>query len=180
MERKGLVRHLLGYILGISTFAVLIPLGLYKVSAAFDARLRTGLINNLTLRVTVSSLVFVIGLIFAIWSNIDLLRIGKGGPTDLFNVAVSPRTERLVVDGPYRYTRNPMVFGVLSIYFSLAIYMNSLATFLLLAAILPLTVLYLKRTEERRLYKDFGDEFLQYKKQVPMIIPLLKRTKKMH
>ena len=178
MERKGLVRHLLGYILGISTFAVLIPLGLYKVSAAFDARLRTGLINNLTLRAIVSSPIFVIGLIFTIWSNVDLLRIGKGGPTDFFNVAVSPRTERLVIEGPYRYTRNPMVFGMLSIYFALAIYMNSLPCFVLLIAILPLVVLYLKRTEERRLYKDFGKEFVQYKRQVAMIIPLLKRTRK--
>ena len=135
------------------------------------------MIDNLNLRIIVSLPILIIGLFFVIWSNIALFRIGKGGPADGFNIAISPRTEKLVIAGPYRYTRNPMVFGAFATYFSIGIYLNSLICLMVLILSLFLAIKYLKLTEEKRLYKDFGDEFLEYKKNVPMIIPFTRRLK---
>jgi protein-S-isoprenylcysteine O-methyltransferase Ste14 len=100
-----------------------------------------------------------------------LFFIGKGGPTDGFNIAITPRTETLVVRGPYRYTRNPMVFGALSIYFSISLFFLSILCLLTMTIFSILIVFYLRKTEERRLLKDFGDEYIRYKKEVPMIFP---------
>ncbi len=121
----------------------------------------------------------IVGVIFAIWSNIDLLRIGKGGPTDIFNIAISPRTKKLVISGPYRYTRNPMVFGMNSIYFAIAVYLNSLISLIFVILFLLVITIYLRLAEEKRLLKDFGNEYLEYKRNVSMIIPFLsKKTNK--
>ena len=37
-------------------------------------------------------------------------------------------------------------------------------------------VLYVKAIEEREMEKKFGQEYLEYKKRVPMFIPKLKKT----
>lgn len=39
----------------------------------------------------------------------------------------------------------------------------------------PLAVIYVKRFEETRLFKDFGKEYEEYRKKVPMIAPRPKR-----
>jgi protein-S-isoprenylcysteine O-methyltransferase Ste14 len=39
-------------------------------------------------------------------------------------------------------------------------------------------VIYIKTFEEKRLLKDFGDEYLAYKKNVSMIFPVKFRKKK--
>ena len=105
-----------------------------------------------------------------------------GGPTDVFNVAISPRSKKLVVTGPYRYCRNPMVFGAISIYISISVFVNFLHDLIVILLIIPLMILYLKLTEERRLIKDFGEEFLLYRSKVPMIIPFtkIKKNKSIH
>ena len=172
MKAGTVVRHMIGYAIGISLFFVLIPWGLYRISIAVDPAIGMGLIGNVTVRTVVSIIVLVPGLVFALWSNAALLFIGKGGPTDGFGVAISPRTQHLVIRGPYRYTRNPMVFGALSCYFAFAVFLNSAAVLITLIAFIPLIVVYLKKTEERRLERDFGDEYREYRKRVSMIFPL--------
>jgi len=172
MKAGTVARHMLGYAIGISLFFVLIPWGLCWLSRTIDPVIGTGFIRNNTARMIVSITILVPGVVFALWSNAALLFIGKGGPTDGFGVAISPRTEHLVIRGPYRFTRNPMVFGALSCYFSLAVYLDSVAGLIALIIIIPFIVLYLKRTEEKRLERDFGDEYREYRKRVSMIFPL--------
>jgi protein-S-isoprenylcysteine O-methyltransferase Ste14 len=65
-----------------------------------------------------------------------------------------------------------MVFGALSIYYSLALYLGTisgLVVLLLFSAVVPL---YLKRAEEPRLLAEFGDEYERYRNRVSMIMPL--------
>ena len=110
-----------------------------------------------------------------IWSNISLFMIGKGGPAEGLGIAISPRTKHLVIVGPYRYTRNPMVFGAYLCYLSLALFFNSLLCVILLAIMLPFAIVYIKLTEEKRLVKDFGEEFTKYKNEVSMFFPLKRK-----
>lgn len=107
-----------------------------------------------------------------IWSNVFLFKIGKGGPADGLGVSISPQTKKLVTIGPYRYSRNPMVFGAFSLYVSIVIFLNSIISLISLLIFLFIAINYLRLSEEKRLLKDFGDEYMDYKKKVSMIFPI--------
>jgi protein-S-isoprenylcysteine O-methyltransferase Ste14 len=175
-----LFRIITGYLIGLSLFGLLMPLFLVFLSRRVDPLLPFSLLPWLSVRLFISIPVFTIGLVFAIWSNVSLSLTGKGGPTDVFNYAICPRSTNLVVTGPYRYTRNPMVFGALCIYLSLSVFLNSLTGSLFCLLFIPLAILYLKKTEEKRLEKDFGEEFQKYKSSVPMLVPFPGKRKKRH
>ncbi|MBN1416071.1 MAG: isoprenylcysteine carboxylmethyltransferase family protein [Bacteroidales bacterium] len=171
---NNLIRYILGYILGISVFAVLIPLGMVELSK-LDPLIQSGLSACLFVRILVSLPFFITGLGFMIWSNIYLFRVGKGGPADGFNIAISPRTKKLVVTGPYRYSRNPMVFGAFTVYFSIGLFLLSVLCVVILVVFIGFAVKYLRMTEEKRLLKDFGEQYREYKSNVPMIFPKIKK-----
>ncbi len=169
---KETLRYILGYLVGFMLFVVLVPFGFYKLSQLdvfLDGKV---LISSNTLRFIFFAIAFLIGAIFAIWSNIFLSKIGKGGPTDAFGISVSPQTKKLVTIGPYRYSRNPMVFGAFSLYASIVIILNSISGLIVLILLFFLMILFLKQSEEKRLIRDFGDEYIEYKKKVSMIFPL--------
>jgi len=168
------IRHILGYTVGITVFVLLIPLGLYELSKLDSLLFKTGFIDARFIRIVISAPIFIVGVIFMIWSNVFLFKIGKGGPTDGFNIPISPRTKKLVTVGPYRYTRNPMVFSAFSLYFSIGIFLNSRVCLISLLLFLFLMIINLKFTEEKRLLRDFGNEYIDYKNRVSMIFPIKK------
>jgi protein-S-isoprenylcysteine O-methyltransferase Ste14 len=159
-------RHIIGYITGFAVFFLAFPYLLYRLALLFDLHILDHWSRHI-----IAILLLIPGLILAIWSNIVLVTRGKGGPADIFNVAISPRTQQLVVTGPYQYTRNPMVFGVFCCYFGLAVFLNSLPDLIILTVLFIAARFYLEETEERRLWKDFGKEYEEYRKRVPMIVP---------
>jgi protein-S-isoprenylcysteine O-methyltransferase Ste14 len=175
MKPLEIIRHVFGYIIGGALFALLIPYGIYVLSINIINLTPFSIPENNSIALIISGLLFIIGIFFVIWSNLYLFNIGKGGPTDAFGIIISPRTKRLVISGPYRYTRNPMVFGALSCYFGFALFLNSIITLGILVLCVFIIVIYLKNTEEKRLLHDFGDEFNKYKKQVPIIFPWPKK-----
>ena len=65
-----------------------------------------------------------------------------------------------------------MVFGALSSYLALAIFLDSAFCLTLVAALWTLAPFYLRLVEEKRLLADFGGAFLQYRRRVSMLIPL--------
>lgn len=167
-------KYIVGYLIGFTLFIVLIPYGFFKLSQFDDLFNGRVLITWKALRFVLFSLTFIMGALFAAWSNWFLYTTGKGGPTDAFGISVSPQTKKLVTTGPYRYSRNPMVFGTLSVYTSLVILLNSITGLLVLILSVFLIILYLKRSEEKRLIKDFGEEYLEYRRKVSMIFPFKK------
>ena len=167
---KNFYKYSLGYIVGGGIFLLFIPYGFYKVSTIDGIDI--ALIGNDIIRYIISSLVFFIGACFMLWSNIFLYRMGKGGPSEAFGVSISPITKKLVTTGPYRFSRNPMVFGALSLYTSVVVLCNSVIGSLCLIVFIILVTIYLKFSEEKRLIKDFGDEYIDYRKKVSMILPL--------
>ncbi len=95
---KDVIRHIIGYSIGIPLFAFVIPYGLYMLSI-HDPLIQTNLNNYIVTRTLIALPFLIPGLIFMIWSNVALFSIGKGGPTDGFNIAISPRTKKT---GNYR------------------------------------------------------------------------------
>ncbi len=174
---KNTLRYIVGYIFGITIFLLLIPLGLYELSKFDYILFNRVLINSAILRYVISLLFFLVGAYFMLWSNIFLFKIGKGGPADGFGISVSPQTKKLVTTGPYRYSRNPMVFGAISLYISIVVFLNSIIGLCCLLIFLLFGIIYLKLSEEKRLLNDFGDEYIEYKSKVSIIFSV-KRLKK--
>jgi len=171
---KETLRLLLGYAVGGGLFLIAVPLGLAALARFGHRTWGDGFPGPAGIRWAVAVPLFILGVVFAAWSNWALLSIGQGGPTEAFGVALSPRTKKLVIVGPYRYSRNPMVFGALCLYASLALALNSILCLAAVAAAIPLFVVFLKLSEEKRLLKDFGQDFVDYRRRVPMILPWTK------
>ena len=100
-----------------------------------------------------------IGAALAVWSR----RTMEGAGT---NVNPSLPATVLVVDGPFRFSRNPMYLARTLLYLGLGLLANALCVFV---ALLPLLVVMhhgvIKR-EERYLEAKFGDAYRQYRAAV--------------
>ena len=73
---------------------------------------------------------------------------------------------RLVTDGPFRISRNPLYLGGVILSLGIAILLGSLITFgFPVALLLILDRLYIP-AEETRLEKIFGEEYLEYRQKV--------------
>ena len=75
-------------------------------------------------------------------------------------------TTALVVDGPFRFTRNPLYLSLTLLYSGIAFLLNLLWTVLLLPLALVIMHFGVIVREERYLEKKFGREFLRYKARV--------------
>jgi len=117
--------------------------------------------------------ILAIGLFLVLWSGLHFIKV-KGTP-----VPFNP-PPKLVTTGPYAYARNPMLTGVFILFFGLGILFRSISlVFIFTPLFVLLNVLELRAVEEPELEKRLGEEYLEYKKRVPMFIPWPKvRTKK--
>lgn len=115
--------------------------------------------------IIVSAPIILIGFILMVLSVIAFLKV-KGTP-----VPLSPPPE-LVVTGPYRYARNPMLTGIFLQLFGIAILLSSIS---LLVFFTPLFIIInaweLKKIEEPELEKRLGQAYVDYKNRVPMFFP---------
>ena len=100
---------------------------------------------------------------------------GKGGPVEIGNIEISPKTKNLVVSGPYKNTRNPMLFGAFLIYLAFTLFINSLTSLVIVCAIFVFMLTVVVKMEEKRLLKDFGDQYEEYRKKVSKFIPWSQR-----
>jgi protein-S-isoprenylcysteine O-methyltransferase Ste14 len=79
--------------------------------------------------------------------------------------------KRLVVVGPYRYVRNPMISGVVFVLIGEALLLRS-APHLLWAVAFPLiNLVFIAGFEEPQLEGRFGDEYRTYCRHVPRLVP---------
>ena len=87
------------------------------------------------------------------------------------------RTESLVVQGPYKHVRHPLYLGVVSLIAGWSLLLDY--TFLLLSAIFMFLWFnfVVAPFEERELKAMFGEDYEQYSKEVPKMIPFTKRKK---
>lgn len=83
-------------------------------------------------------------------------------------------TKHLVVQGFYRYVRNPMYVAIVAIILGEALWAmwGSLFLYAAIAWLIPAT--FVKLYEEPTLKRQFGAEYETYKRHVPAWIPRLK------
>lgn len=150
-------------------FLIVLPYILLVASPSLDARIGLDYLNPGPPSFTIGGILFVVGLTFAQWSIYMQFAHGRGTPLPMMP------TQRLITTGPFRYCRNPMTLGTILAYLGLSIAAATIVGILIVVALATLLLLYIKRMEEKELAERFGEEYLAYKRDVPFIIPKLKR-----
>ena len=168
-------KMILGYIVGGLLVIVLVPSIIYIITSLFDNVYRFEIIRNPIIKWIIIIILLITGLIFGIWSLIIQNTIGEGGPVEIGNIEISPKTKNLIVSGPYKNTRNPMLFGTFLIYLALALFINSVTSVVLVSAIFVFMLTVVVKMEEKRLLKDFGTQYEEYRNRVSIFIPWFQR-----
>ena len=152
--------HLLGYLLGLLIFVIGIPALMWWISGRPWPYAPASIILCV-----IAALFAAVGLALSVYSIVYMRVVGKGNPFDAYNHEVAPRTSHLMTEGPYHLCRNPMLVGI---------YLYDIGILIWLWSALPLLVFLVEvflltmqvRSEEKRLEKDFGQEYLDYKQRV--------------
>jgi protein-S-isoprenylcysteine O-methyltransferase Ste14 len=97
----------------------------------------------------------------SVWSIVYMRHKGDGNPMDAFGHEVAPRTKHLMTEGPYRLSRNPMLTGSFVYYAGVCVWLWSWQALLVFIAFIIIMLLQV-RSEEKRLRRDFGEEFEAY------------------
>jgi protein-S-isoprenylcysteine O-methyltransferase Ste14 len=134
--------------------------GLSILSALYFPLSFYGLDN---LIVIVGIISFGLGYIICFWAKITM-KHNWGDPAS-FN---KKRQKELVINGPFKFTRNPIYLGMSLIYIGYALALKSTFGFLVLV---PLYYFWSSAIiEEEILKKEFGKKYLEYKNKVPFVI----------
>lgn len=115
-----------------------------------------------------AGLLIALGLTSFGWTVALFAAVGRG------TLAPWDPTQRLVVLGPYRHMRNPMISGVLSVLLGEAALLGSLPLSIWFLSFLALNQLYISLFEEPDLERRFGDDYRRYKQNVPRWVPRLR------
>jgi protein-S-isoprenylcysteine O-methyltransferase Ste14 len=82
--------------------------------------------------------------------------------------------QKLVVRGPYRYCRNPMISGVWLLLVGEALFTACWPILLWATLFAAINTVYFMLVEEPALEKQFGNEYRHYKQHVPRWLPKLR------
>lgn len=105
------------------------------------------------------------GAFLAGWAFIKFIK-AKGTP-----VPFNP-PPKLVITGPYAYSRNPMLSGIFLLLFGLGLILQSVSMVCFFGPVfLGLNYWELKAIEEPELIKRLGDEYSSYRDKTPMFFP---------
>jgi len=80
-------------------------------------------------------------------------------------------TEQLVVSGPYRYVRNPMYLALQAILVGQVLVLDRPVLLLYAAGVAAATVAFTRWYEEPALRRRYGEQYEQYRRQVPGWLP---------
>ena len=149
------LRELIGYALGGLMFVLLIPTLMWLASG------RPDLCDVPVWRMVLAIVLAVLGLLLSVWSIAYMRHKGDGNPMDAFGHEVAPRTKHLMTEGPYRLSRNPMLTGSFVYYAGVCVRLWSWQALLVFIAFIIIMLLQV-RSEEKRLRKDFGEEYEAY------------------
>jgi protein-S-isoprenylcysteine O-methyltransferase Ste14 len=104
-------------------------------------------------------------LLFAMWSIYSQFTLGRGTPVPLM------ATQKLIIQPPYTYCRNPMALGAIGMYLGAAVLFHSLGAVIVVLLFAGVLLAYIKRAEEKEMEIRFGQEYLDYKQRTPFLIP---------
>ena len=162
-QRRLWWRHLLSVLLFPATMTVFIP-ALIAATADVDApdlNTTTGLLLAIA-----GAVLITLGLGTLVWTVVLFDRVGEG------TLAIGSPV-KLVVRGPYRHVRNPMMSGVFAIQLGTAIATASPWLFGWFALFFTSVLIAIRAVEEPHLRRRFGADYDDYRRHVLRWIPRL-------
>jgi protein-S-isoprenylcysteine O-methyltransferase Ste14 len=146
-------------------FLIILPLILIGLGSRLDQWLHWSPILYAPFNLILGLLLSAASWIFAMWSIYSQFTLGRGTPVPLM------ATQKLIIQPPYSFCRNPMALGAIGMYLGVAILFGSLGAVVLVFLGAALLLTYIKRIEEKEMEIRFGQAYLEYKKQTPFLIP---------
>jgi len=156
-----LLRHLLSIALLPFVVVVLVPRSLLARDALGASLSPAALLGGRIAGV----LVFAAGFALFAWCVLLFARVGRG------TLAPWDPTRRLVVAGPYRHVRNPMISAVCTMLAGEALFFHSARIGAWLLLFVAINHTYFLLLEEPGLVARFGEEYERYRAAVPRWIP---------
>jgi protein-S-isoprenylcysteine O-methyltransferase Ste14 len=157
MPKASVAAHLRDILILPFSVTVIIPYFIYE---AHDDRIPETIVLQI-LGIIIGSA----GLFLFFYTVLLFKNIGKG------TLAPWSEKQKLVVAGPYRYCRNPMISGVLFILIGEALMLRSLPILIWAGCFFVINTIYFLISEEPALEKKFGDDYRLYKKHVSRWLP---------
>jgi len=158
------LRHLLAILLLPFMVVVVIPRWLLRDWALSDTHWAVQTPAELVARVA-GAAIFLGGFALFTWCVTLFGRVGDG------TLAPWDPTRRLVAVGPYRYVRNPMITGVVTMLIGEAVLRGSRVLTLWAATFVVFNYVLFLIFEEPDLERRFGEDYRRYKSNVPRWIP---------
>jgi len=150
---KRIIQQIISFFLPIIVLIV-VPLCIEKdITIKFLPALIIGLI------------IMLMGLYVITMTVTSIIRIGKG------TLAPWSPSQHLVINGMYRYVRNPMIMGVLTVLIGESIAILSHRILVWAVCFFVINTIWFLIFEEPGLEKKFGEEYRHYKRHVPRWIP---------
>lgn len=161
---KNVLRQLSSFIAPI-LFCIVFP---YLIVTAKHHRFDLSVLNPSILLVILGAAICLAGLVVFILTVRMLILIGNG------TIMPWDPTRKLVTANLYGYVRNPMIMSLITIVVGEAILFASYWLALIAALFFVINHVYFIVSEEPGLEKRFGQEYVEYKKNVSRWIPRLK------
>ena len=153
----------------VPVFLIILPTTLIALGSKIDQWLQWSPILYEPFNLILGWLLSVASWTFAMWSIYSQFTLGRGTPVPLM------ATQKLIIQPPYSYCRNPMALGAIGMYLGVAILFGSMGAVVLVLLGAGCLLTYIKRIEEREMEIRFGEAYLVYKHKTPFLIPRFRK-----
>jgi protein-S-isoprenylcysteine O-methyltransferase Ste14 len=157
-KSPSLLLHLRDWLALPFVVTVIIPFLLYRTGALLMQRPPEAF-------GVVGAILYVLGLSMQLYTTSLFWRFAQG------TLAPWQPTQKLVIRGPYRYCRNPMITGVVMMLIGEGLFFNALAILIWGCVFFVMNTMYFIFKEEPAMLARFGDSYAEYKKDVPRWLP---------
>lgn len=113
-------------------------------------------------------LISLVGLTLMISSIVVMIRVAQS------TIMPWDPSKNLVIKGPYRHLRNPMILGVILLLHGEALILSSYGIAILAVLFFFGNTVYFILSEEPKLEVQFGKAYRRYKENVPRWLPRVK------
>ncbi len=145
--------------------AVPLGLGFFLIFHNWHAPLLAGRLYDNRWAQVASDVVTAAGLLFTVWAR---LHLGKYWSA----VITLKQGHQLIRTGPYRIVRHPIYTGFIAAALGSATVMGTGDAIVGWVLVVTSCAIKISR-EERLLTAEFGDAYLQFKREVPMLVPFV-------
>lgn len=168
-QKRSIQLKIFSTFIGATFFAIILPFIFIQFEPIIEKFLPIQWSPILQILIPLTTI--PLGAFILAWSITVQFKSGKGSP------AHWAPTQKLIISGPYKLCRNPIQLGGMLYQLGIISLLSSI-TLGIIAALLMciLGTIYHKTIEEKELELRFGDEYKEYKKNIPFIIPKLKIT----